>query len=166
MASWIKNLPAVQETKETWVPSLSWEDPLEKGVATHSNILAWKIPWTESGRLQSMQSQRANRTEPCHSTAVPRVILLSLFFSLCNPWTAARQASLSFTITVSLLTLMCIESVMPFSYLILCRPFLLLPSVFPSIRVFAKESALCTRWPKVLELQHQSFQWILRVDFL
>ena len=45
--------------KETWVPSLSWEDPLEKGLATHSSILAWKIPLTEEpGRLQSMGSQR------------------------------------------------------------------------------------------------------------
>ena len=51
-----KNLPAV---RETWVRSLGWEDPLEKGIATHSSILAWRIPWTEkSGRLQSMRSQR------------------------------------------------------------------------------------------------------------
>ena len=52
----IKNLPAVQETG---VRSLGWEDPLEKGVATHSSILAWRIPWTEEpGRLQSTESQR------------------------------------------------------------------------------------------------------------
>ena len=52
----VKNLPAVQET-QVW--SLSWEDPLEKGMATHSSILAWRIPWTENpGRLQSMGSQR------------------------------------------------------------------------------------------------------------
>ena len=44
---------------ETWVPSLSWEDPLEKGMATHSSILAWEVPWTEeSGRLQSIGSKR------------------------------------------------------------------------------------------------------------
>ena len=43
----IKNLPAMQETQKTWVSSLSWEDPLEKKMATRSSILAWKIPWTE-----------------------------------------------------------------------------------------------------------------------
>ena len=52
----VKNLPAVQET---WVQSLGWEDPLEKEMATHSSILAWKISWTEEpGELQSMGSQR------------------------------------------------------------------------------------------------------------
>ena len=64
-----------------------------------------------------------------------------------TPWTAARQASLSFTISWSLLKLMSIESVMPSSHLILCRP-LLLPSIFPSIRVFSSESVLHIRWPK------------------
>ena len=63
-------------------------------------------------------------------------------------WTAARQASLSFTITRSLLKLMSTESVMPSSYLILCRPILLLPSIFPSIRVFSDDSVLRIRWPK------------------
>ena len=52
----VKNLPAMQET---WIESLGWEDPLEKGMATHSNILAWRIPWTEeTGKLQSMGSQK------------------------------------------------------------------------------------------------------------
>ena len=56
MAPIVKNLPAMQET---WVPSLDQEDTLEKGMATHSSILAWRIPWTqEPGRLQSMGSQR------------------------------------------------------------------------------------------------------------
>ena len=57
MAQVVKNLPAMQETK---VRSLGWEDPLEKGLDTHSSILAWRIPWTEEpGRLQSMGSRRA-----------------------------------------------------------------------------------------------------------
>ena len=64
------------------------------------------------------------------------------------PWTAARQASLSITNSQSLLKLMSIESVMPSNHLILCHPLLPLPSVFPSIRVFSKESVLCIRWPK------------------
>ena len=53
-----KNTPANAGVQETWAPSLGWEDPLEQGMATHSSILAWKIPWTEEpGRLQSMGSQ-------------------------------------------------------------------------------------------------------------
>ena len=74
--------------------------------------------------------------------------------TLCNlglfatPWTAPRQASLSITNSRSLPKPMSIESVMPSSHLILCRPLLLLPSIFPSIRVFSKESALHIRWPK------------------
>ena len=62
--------------------------------------------------------------------------------------TAACQASLSITNSQSLLKLMSIESVMPSSHLILCHPLLLLPSIFPSIRVFSNESALCIRWPE------------------
>ena len=65
-----------------------------------------------------------------------------------TPWTAACKASLSFTIFQSLLKLMSSESVMPSNHLLLCRPLLLLPSVFPSIRVFSNESALHIRWPK------------------
>ena len=65
-----------------------------------------------------------------------------------TPWTAARQASLAFTSSLSLLKLMSIESVMPSNHLILCRPLLLLPSIFPSIRVFSNESALRIRWLK------------------
>ena len=65
-----------------------------------------------------------------------------------TPWTPARQASLSITISWSLLKLMSIASVMPSNYLILCLPLLLLPSIFPSIRVFSSESVLRIRWPK------------------
>ena len=65
-----------------------------------------------------------------------------------TPWTAAHQASLSFTNSRSLLKLMSITSVMPSNHRILCHPLLLLPSVFPSIRVFSNESVLHIRWPK------------------
>ena len=65
-----------------------------------------------------------------------------------TPWTVACQASLSITNSQSLLKLMCIKLVMPSNHLILCRPLLLLPSVFPSIRVFSSELALCITWPK------------------
>ena len=65
-----------------------------------------------------------------------------------TPWIAAPQASLSFTISWSLLKLMSIESVIPSNHLILCHPLLLLPSIVPSIRVFSNESVLRIRWPK------------------
>ena len=71
-----------------------------------------------------------------------------LSLTLCNPWTAECWASLCFTISQSLLKLMSIESVMPSNHLILCHPLLLLPSIFPNIRVFPNESALLLRWPK------------------
>ena len=65
-----------------------------------------------------------------------------------TPWTAVRQASLSITNSRSLLKLMSIELMLPSNRLILCCPLLLLPSIFPSIRVFSNESVLCIRWPK------------------
>ena len=68
--------------------------------------------------------------------------------TLSNPWTAACQASLSFTITRSLLKLVSIESVMPSNHLILCHPLFLLPSIFPSIRIFSSDLAHCIRQPK------------------
>ena len=85
-----------------------------------------------------------------------QILLSSVQFSsvaqscltLCDPWTAARQASLSVTNSRSLLKLISIESVMPSSHLILCCPLLILSSIPPSIRVFSNESALCIRWPK------------------
>ena len=75
-------------------------------------------------------------------------MLVSCVPLFATPWTAACQTSLSFTISQSLLKLMSIESVMLSSHLTLCHPLLLLPSVFPSIRVFSSESGLCIRWPE------------------
>ena len=78
--------------------------------------------------------------------------IVSIQFScvrlFATPWTAAHQASLSITNTWSLLRFMSIELVMPSNHLILCHPLLLLPSVFPSIRVFSNESVLQISWPK------------------
>ena len=76
------------------------------------------------------------------------VHLLSRVRLFANPWTAACQASLSITSSLSLLKLMSIALVMPFSHLILCHPLLLPPSIFPSIRVLSNESVLHMRWPK------------------
>ena len=78
----------------------------------------------------------------CPAQSLSRVQLFA------TPWTAACQASLSITISCSLLKLISIELVMPSNHLILCHPLLLLPSIFPSIRVFSTESVLRTRWSK------------------
>ena len=93
---------------------------------------------------------------------------LSRVWLFATPWTATCQASLS-TNSQSLLKLMSIVSVMPSNHLILCYPLLLLPSIFPSIRVFSNVLAGSSHQvDKVLELQlqHQSFQWIFRTDLL
>ena len=79
---------------------------------------------------------------------ISSVQLLSLVWLFVTPWTTAHQASLSITNSRSLLKLMSIESVVPSNHLILCHPLLLLPSVFPSIKVFSSESVLHIRWPK------------------
>ena len=84
---------------------------------------------------------------------------LSCVWLFATPWTAALQASLSITSSQSLLKLMCIESVMPFNHLILCRSLLLPPSIFPSIRVFSNESVLRIRWPK-----HWSFSFSISLS--
>ena len=76
------------------------------------------------------------------------VQLFSHVWLCATPWTAACQVSLSFTICQSLHKLLRIESVKPYNHAVVCRPLLLLPSIFPSIRVFSSESALCIRWPK------------------
>ena len=90
---------------------------------------------------------------------VPPLSHVRLFVT---PRAGARQASLS--ISWSLLKLMSIESVMPSNHLILCHPLLILPSIFPSVRVFS-ESVLRIRWPKY-GASDQSFQRIIRIDFL
>ena len=82
------------------------------------------------------------------STLVSSVPSLSHVQLFVTPWTAARQASLSNTISQSLHKLMSIELVMPSNHLIFCCPLLLPPSIFPSISVFSNESVLCIRWPK------------------
>ena len=72
--------------KETWVQSLGWEDPLEKGMATHPSVLAWRIPWTEEpGRLQSLASQRVRHnqtTKLAHTHTHTHVWVLYLFPNL------------------------------------------------------------------------------------
>ena len=78
--------------------------------------------------------------------------LISLVQLFVTPWTAAHQASLSITNSWGLLKLMSTKSVMPSNHLVLCHSHLLLPSIFPSIRVFSNESSLCIWWPKCWSL--------------
>ena len=89
------------------------------------------------------QKERKKETKNTFS-----VTLWNPWLTLWNPGTAAYQASLSFTMSQNLLKLLSFELVMPFNHLILCHPLLLLPSIFPNIRVFSNESALRIRWPK------------------
>ena len=131
---------------------------LEKAMATHSSILAWKILWMEEpGGLPSMGSHRVGHNWSdlaaaavyygCdyYASSVQSLNCVCLFVT---PWTAACQASWSFTVSQSLLKLMSIESVMPWNHLFFRHSLLLPPSVFPSIRVFSKESVLRIRRPK------------------
>jgi len=92
--------------------------------------------------------QQKSQTLQTQKGILGLVQLLSCVPLFGTPWTAAHQASLSFTNSWSLLKLMSIELVMPSNHLILCCPLLFLPSVFPSIRVFSSESVLHIRWPK------------------
>ena len=98
--------------------------------------------------LKAMKKQQTQEKLPvfCRISSVPQSFSHVWFF--LTPWIAAHQASLSITNSWSLLKPMSIESVMPSSHLILCRPLLLLSPIPPSIRVFSSESALCIRWPK------------------
>ena len=115
-------------------------------MAPHSSILAWRIPWMEEpGGLQSMGSHRVGHdwatslhfTSVTMCTAAVVVQLLSCVHLFVTPRAAACQASLSSTISPNLLKVMSTQSVMPSNHLILCHPLLLMPSIFPSIRVFS-----------------------------
>ena len=121
----------------------------------------------EGGRLNMTAHQNCPHTN-LWNLRICSVQSLSRVRLFATPWTTARQASLSITNSRSSPKPMSIQSVMPSTHLILCRPLLLLPSIFPRIRVFSNESTLRYQVAKVLEfqLQHQSFQWTLRTDFL
>ena len=122
---------------------------LEKPSTGTSPMTQWLrlySPNTEGPSSLACQGTRS--CMPQLKIPVSSVQSLSRVQLFATPWTAARQASLSITNSQSLLRLMSIESVMPSNHLIHCCPLLLQPSVFPSIRVFSKESVLLIRWPK------------------
>ena len=112
----------------------------------------------------------SSAVEPCGLSAFVVDQWLSCVFFAAS-WTAAHQASLSFTISWSLLKLMSVELVMLSNHLVLCFPLLLLPSVFPSIRIFSSDSALHIRWPKnwsfsISPSSEYSGLIFLRIDWL
>ena len=121
---------------------------------TYSSVLAWKFSWIEEpGWLQSKGPQSVGHgwVEWAYfniSTVIFNLSSVQLLSCVNDSWITAHQASLSITNSWSSLRLTSIESVMPSSHLILCHPFLLLPPIPPSIRVFSNESTLCMRWPK------------------
>ena len=98
--------------------------------------------------LSEVSQTEKNKCHMISLIPVSSVQSLSRIQLLVTPWIAAHQASLSITSSQSLLKFTSIELVMPSSHLSLCGPLLLLPSIFPSIRGFSKESILCIRWPK------------------
>ena len=120
-------------TKESTFKNQNW------GAVVHTTRL-------KPGGIAQVGS--ATRKDAPHWSLFSSVQLLSRVRLFATPWITAHQASLSITTSQSLPKLVSIESVMPSSHLILCRPLLLLPSIFPSIRVFSNESVLRIRWPK------------------
>ena len=154
-----------------WIPVMcgNWIVPahesrlcmyLSNSTFINFKLVAWNWPWWEYLHHgdQQMPPIRALLL-PWHpkpvirlsiylpNTSLSSVQSLSHVWLFATPWIAARQASLSITNSWSLPKTMSIESVMPSNHLILYRTLLLLPSIFPSIRVFLNESALCIRWP-------------------
>ena len=109
------------------------------------NKLCWHKTKTLRHTHQPSPPGSPDGSSILHVASVQSLSRVRLFVT---PWTAAHQASLSISNSQSLLRFMSIESVMPSSHLILCHPFLLLPSIFPSIRVFSSELPLHIRWPK------------------
>ena len=140
---------------------------MERKLGSRKWFSGWNLSntYTHQG-MEELEIKRISLMQVWCAVAVIQSLSHIWFFE--TPDIAACQASPFFMVSQSLLRLTSIESVMPSNHLMHCHHPLLLPSVFPSITLFSSESALLIRWPKVLELQlqHQSFQWIFRVDFL
>ena len=151
MAQLVKNLQVTSQNTGHLDSSPKSEDRLEKEIATHSSIIAWGIPWTEeAGGLWYMGSQRVG-----HYWVTNRHTFMHQFSSvtqscptLSDPMNCSAPGLPVHHQLLSLSKLMSIESVMPSNHFILCHTLLLLPSIFPNIRVFSNESVLRIRWPK------------------
>jgi len=129
---WGGGIPSIQNHM-TWVPI---------ACTASAHGIAQTVLWELKSEHQSFPETSGGRAHFSSVRSLSRVWLLA------TQWAAARQASLSITNSQSLLKLISIQLVMPSNHLILCRPLLILPSIFPSIRVFSSESVLCIRWPK------------------
>ena len=130
--------------QEYWsgLPFPSPGDLPDPGIKPRSSIFqADSLPFEPPGKLP-------------HNSIYSIQLVAQSCLTLCDPMTAICYASLSITNSRSLVELMFVELVMPFSHLILCQPLLLLPSIYPSIKVFSNVSAPCIRWPK-----YRSFSW-------
>ena len=127
----------VLEISFSWTQVYGWSKPRLNIIC--GGDLSASRPWS---------SYWHHLNSACSSIVVVVVQSLSHVWLFATPGTAALQASLSFTISQSLLKLTSIESMMPSNHLILCHPLLFLSSIFPSIKVFSNESALCIRWSK------------------
>ena len=97
VAQWVKSPPAAQETPETWVQSLGWEDPPEEGMAAHSSILAWRILWTEEpGGLQSIGSQSQTRLMQLRQASTDRLLQTDVGWYRLGSWAAVTGFCSSF----------------------------------------------------------------------
>ena len=162
--SGVKICLPVKKMREMGVQFLGWEDPLEEEMATHSSTLSGKFhgqrslagysPWcckeldrTEQLSTHAHISNTAGAIELIQLNSFYFVVVQSLSHVclFAAPWTVARQASLPFAINQRLLRLLSVESVRPSNHVILCRPLLLLPSIFANIRIFSNESILRIR---------------------
>ena len=137
------------QTKHTltlWISSLApWHLPKWIENYVHTKPCTWTLTATLFRMAKTRKQPRCPLVVILVVVVVQSLSRVQLFVT---PWTAAHQASLSITNSRSLLRLVSLESVMPSNHLILCRPLLLLPSIFLSSRVFSNESALHIRWPK------------------
>ena len=136
----------------SWCLQICWHVKIDfKG--KHSEITLWNYFSLCGLLIFFLKTEISSVTQLC-LTLRPHGLQHTRPLSITSSWSPPKPMS--------------IELVMPSNHLILCCPLLLLPSIFPSIRVFSNESVLCIRWPKYwsFQLQHQSFQWIFRTDFL
>ena len=161
-----QNKNATQSSADRITTSLSLAHKRKNKQRLSTNLTLYKAHtnhWTNLRRTETKKKREFNlfqgnnltfleAWENKNSNTISSVQSLSCVQFFVTPWTAAFQASLSITNFRSLPKFMSIESVMPSSHLMLCRPLLLLPSIFPSIRVFSNESAFHIRWPKYWSL--------------
>ena len=159
--------PSIRIFPNGSAPPIMWPEYWSFGFSLnpsneYSGLISYRIDWFDLSCCprDSQESFLAPQFESNESSAIsslygPTLTTIHVVFQslshiqlFATPWTIACQASLSFTVSQSLLRFMSIELVMPSNHLILCRPLLLLPSVFPRIRVFSSELTLPIRWPK------------------